>query len=623
MKQSKKNDPTQGVDSIGKALRRNASPKRVSQLFSRTISTLGTRGVQAAGREFMYRYRLATHGEVWKYRADVPLKRELVSQRGVKFNKMPLVSVVVPLYNTEPVYLCQMIESVLKQSYRNWELVLVDGSDKNHAEVGKAAKKYRKRDKRVRYVHLYKNAGIADNTNIGLAEAKGDYIALLDHDDVLQPSALFEVVKAINKKDADLVYSDELVLDSTLKKLGEYHFKPDYGPDTLRGCNYITHLCAFSRALLEKAGGGESNAYNGAQDYDLILRLTERTKNIVHISKVLYFWRRHENSTAKDIFQKPYAVEAGAQALRAHLDRLNLQGEATALKKHPGAYRIQYAVKGSPKVSIVIPSKDHTEDLARCIASLKKLGGWENTEILVIDNNSTERKTKAYYTRTQKSTPNLTVLEYEGEFNFAALCNFGAEQAKGEHLLFLNNDTEILGEGNFLPELLSYSQRPDVGAVGPLLYYPDDTVQHAGLFVGIGGTAGVNHKGHARGDGGDLFRLCTTQNMSAVTGAALMIKKELYTRLGGMDEKRFAVAFNDVDLCLRLREEGFWNVFTPFAEAYHFESKSRGYDNEGPAKERFDREAAAFRERHADILKNGDPFYNPHFTLAHENYGYK
>ncbi|MDL2325196.1 glycosyltransferase family 2 protein [Ruminococcaceae bacterium OttesenSCG-928-A16] len=622
MPQTNGNDPTSGVDSLGKAVRRNLSPKRVAGLVKRGFGTLQQKGPEAALREFTFRYRLATHGQVWQYRADIPLKKELRAQRKAQFPQMPLISVVVPLYNTPLNYLTQMINSVRRQSYQNWQLILVDGSDKDHAEVGSTIAGYALKEPRIDCTRLYRNSGIADNTNIGLAEASGEWIILLDHDDILQPNALYEVVRAINDTGADLVYSDEIVLDSTLKNLGEYHFKPDYGPDTLRGCNYITHLCAFSCALLKKAGGGESNAYNGAQDYDLFLRMTEQAENVCHIPKVLYFWRRHENSTAKDIFQKPYAIEAGAQALRAHLLRQGLVGEVTSQTQHPGAYKIQYEVTGSPLVSVLIPSKDHVEDLQRCLASLYTKGGWQNIEVLVVDNNSTEEATQQYYAKAESMYPNLRVLHYPGAFNFAAICNFGAQHAKGQHLLLLNNDIEILSDG-FITEMLSYSQRADVGAVGAKLYYPDDTIQHAGLFIGIGGTAGVNHKGHKRGDGGDMFRLCTTQNISAVTGAVLMVKTELYNAVQGMDEINFAVAFNDVDFCLRLQERGLWNVFTPFAEATHFESKSRGYDIEGPAKERFDREKAAFQLRYATLLQQGDPFYNPHFTLKHENYGYR
>ena len=616
------NDATQGVDSLGKVLRRNLSAQRLALLFGRGRETLQKRGWQALGREVSFRLRLATHKEIWRYRADIPLRRELRAQQAQKPDNAPLVSVVCPLYNTPDAYLRKMMDSVLDQSYDNLELVLADASGPVWSSVGATAKKYAAADERVKYLRLPENGGIAQNTNAALEAAQGEWIVLLDHDDVLQENALYEVMTAAAQAEADLVYSDEAVLDASLKKLSEFHFKGDYGPDTLRGCNYITHLCAFSKKLLDAAGGGEDSAFDGAQDYDLILRLAEQAKKVLHIPKVLYLWRGHSASTASGIAQKPGAIDAGRRALQAHLQRVGLDGTAEAQKRHPGAYRVRYEVEGEPRVSVLIPNSDHSDDLARCLLSLRKKSGWDNLEVLVVDNNSTDPATQDFYSEAKSVYNALQVLYWEGEFNYSAINNFAARSATGEHLLLLNNDVELLSEG-FVREMLSYSQRPDVGAVGAMLYYPDDTVQHAGLIVGIGGTAGVSHKGHQRGDGGDMFRLCTTQNVSAVTGAALMVKRSLYEEVGGLDEEAFAVAFNDVDFCLRLREKGLWNVFTPFARAYHFESKSRGYDTEGEKKQRFDREAAAFREKWAGVLETGDPFYNPHFTLEYENFGYR
>lgn len=620
MSKQQQNDPTTGVDSLGKALRRNLSLGRIITLGKRGLTTVTHNGFEAAGREFIFRVRLAMHRDVWRYRADIPLRKDLRAQRKAVFSKMPKISVVVPLYNTPLPFLHHMVKSVQKQSYPNWELMLVDASDKKHNEVARIADKYAQKDTRIKISRVFRNTGISGNTNVGFAESKGSYLLLLDHDDALSPSALYEVVCAINETGADLIYSDEVVLDGTMQHLNEFHFKPDYAPDTLRGCNYITHICAFSRMLLKKVGGKENQEFDGAQDYDLILRMTEQAEKIHHIPKVLYYWRGHESSTASDIEQKPYALLAGEKALEQHLQRVDIPGKVEAQKKHPGSYRVDYEIFGSPRISVLIPSKDHIDDLQRCLESLYKYAGWHNFEVLVLENNSTDIATEAYYQQAEEIFANLQVLRYSGDFNFAAICNFGAKRAKGDHLLFLNNDMEILEDG-FLAQMLFYSQRPDVGAVGAMLYYPDDTVQHAGLIIGIGGTAGVSHKGHKRGDGGDMFRLCTTQNVSAVTGAALMVKKRVYAQLEGMDEQNFAVAFNDVDFCLRLREIGLWNVFTPYAVAYHYESKSRGYDNEGPAKIRFDKEAEAFKKRHATILEKGDPFYNPHFTLKFENFG--
>lgn len=611
---------SEGKDSLGKIVRRNLSFARVGDLARRGKETLRTRGWQALGREAAFRLNLAAHRPTWRYRADIPLRRELAAQRAeaAALENAPLISVVCPLYNTPTPFLRQMLDSVLAQSYARLELVLPDASDAAHPGVGAMVRQYAARDKRVRPLPLPQNLGIAGNTNAGLAAAQGQYLCLLDHDDVLQPNALYEVARAA-MAGADLIYSDEAVLDEDLKRLWEFHFKGDYGPDTLRGCNTVTHLCAFSRHLLREAGGGEQSEFDGAQDYDLILRLSEKAWQVVHIPKVLYFWRRHGGSTAGGIGTKPKAEAAGAAALQAHLQRLGLNGTVQPQPDHPGSYRVHYAVSGAPRVSVLIPSCDHTNDLDRCLASLYAKAGWDALEVLVLDNNSSLPETQDYYKANQDRWPNLKILHYQGEFNYSAINNWGARQATGQHLLLLNNDVEILSDG-FVAEMLSYSQRPDVGAVGALLYYPDDSVQHAGLIVGLGGTAGVSHKGHPRGNGGDMFRLCTTQNVSAVTGAALMVKTALYQELGGLDEEQFGVAFNDVDFCLRLRERDLWNVFTPFATACHFESKSRGYDTEGPRKERFDREAAAFKARWAGILQTGDPFYNPHFTLKTENF---
>ena len=610
-------------DSVAKAVRRTMQPAHAASLVKRGARCLSQRGPEALAREVSYRVNLMTKGDDWRFRADLPLRRELRAQRAEQFAAMPLVSVVVPLYNTPMRFLKDMVNSVRAQSYQNWELVLVDASDAQHADAGRWAS--RVRDKRVRYSRLAKNEGISGNTNVGLAEAEGEYIALLDHDDVLSPCALYEMVKAINETGADVLYSDEVVLDEKLRALHEYHFKPDYSPDTLRGCNYITHLLVFKSSLLAAAGGGERSEYDGAQDYDLVLRLCEKAQKVAHVPKVLYRWRSHAASTASDMAAaKPEAIANCAKAVAAHLARAGLAGEVSPVPGCPGAYRTAYAVKGNLLVSVLIPNMDHVDDLGRCLASLYRHAGWENMEVIVIENNSRERKTMEFYSVIRDKLPGLRLVQYKGPFNFSAINNFGAQYAKGEYLLLLNNDIEVETPG-FVRELLSYAQRPDVGAVGAKLYYPDGTVQHAGVFIGIGGSAGHSQKGHPRDSAGDMYRLATAQNMSAVTGACLMVKKALYTALGGLDEKHFAVAYNDVDFCLRLREQGLLNVMTPFAAAVHYESKSRGDDtkNGGEKRRRYEAEKAYFAEKYAALMQRGDPYYNPHLTLLYENYGYK
>lgn len=616
-----KNDPARR-DSLGGMAARLASPAHLAALAKRGAASLRESGFEATWRQVAFRLDLALHREVWQYRADIPLRRELAAQRAADTAGMPVISVVVPLYNTPLPYFRQLLDSVQRQSYARWQLVLADASDAKFAPALQKEAAARK-DARILYVKLDKNAGIAGNTNAAFPHAAGEYVTLLDHDDVLQPNALFEAAAAVRDTGAEVVYSDEIVLSGDLKQLGEYHFKPDFSPDTLRGCNYITHLCVFSRALLEKVGY-ERPEYDGAQDFDLILRLTEAANRVHHIPKVLYFWRRHAGSTAAGIAAaKPYALEAGRRAVQAQLDRLGMEGTVECIPQSPGAYRVRYAVQGDPLVSVLIPNKDHTEDLERCLSSLQKKAGWDNLEVIVIENNSADPATFAYYEALPGRYPNCRVVTWDGPFNYAAINNFGRRYAKGEHLLLLNNDLELLSDG-FVAELLGYSQRPDVGAVGAKLYYPDDTIQHAGVFIGLGGSAGHSHKSHPRTSGGDLYRLATTQNMSAVTGACLLVKAELYDRLGGLDEENFAVAYNDVDFCLRLRKEGLLNVFTPFAEAYHYESKSRGSDAVGPNAVRYQGEKQRFVEKYADMMREGgDPYYNPHFTLLYENYGYK
>ena len=603
-------------DTPVKALRRLLTPSHFISLVRRAFACLRAQGFLGLWRALSFRFALMTGQETWRWRIDAPLPRELSAQRRARFGDAPCVSVCVPVYNVPPRFLRDLVNSMRRQTYANWELVLADASD----TPGMPRLPH---DARITCFRLPENGGIARNTAAAMERARGTYIALLDQDDVLTPNALYEAVRVICEQGADFVYSDEVVLDETLKKLGVCHYKPDFSPDTLRGCNYITHLSVFSRALLQAAGGGTRAEYEGAQDFDLILRLTERAEKIIHIPKVLYWWRAHEGSTAGDISAKPHAIQAGGRAVQAQLKRLRLPGTVEPIDGCPGAYRTRYDITRGGLVSILIPNKDHAADLTRCVESIRKNAGWEEWELLILENNSTEAETFALYEQLQKTDVRCRVLTYQGDFNFSAINNFGARAAKGEYLLLLNNDVELETPG-FVREMLSYAQRPDVGAVGAKLFYPDDTVQHAGVFIGIGGSAGHNHKGHPRGSAGDMYRLATTQNFCAVTGACLMIKKVLYEQFGGLDAQAFAVAYNDVDFCLRLWQAGYLNVMTPFATATHYESKSRGDDTHaGGAKQaRYEAERERFRARYAELLAKGDPYYNPHLTLLYENYGY-
>ena len=608
------------ADSVGGMARRLANPAHLADLARRSAATLREQGAEQLWRDVTFRVGLAFHHDSWRHRADIPLRRELKEQRAANLQG-PKISVVVPVYNTPLRFFKQMVASVQRQTYQNWQLVLVDASDGDHPEPGTLARRRAAEDPRILYKKV-ENQRIAGNTTAGFALATGEYLVLLDHDDLLYPNALFECVQVIQKTSADFVYSDEIVLDASLKKLGGYHFKPDFAPDYLRGCNYITHLACFSRPLLDEAGAWESLEFEGAQDHDLLLRLTEKAKRIEHIKKVLYIWRGHAGSTASGMEAKPYAIAAGERAIDAHLARVGLPGKARAVEGAPGAFQIRYELTANPLISVLIPNKDHVDDLERCLSSLYKNAGYDNFEVLVLENNSTDPATESYYAALPAAYPRCRVLRYEGAFNFSAVNNFGAAQAKGEHLLLLNNDIEVLSP-DFLRELLSYSQRADVGAVGAKLYYPDDTIQHAGVIMGINGSAGHSHKGYPRAAVGDLYRLVTAQDYMAVTGACLMTKTALYRAAGGLDEERFAVAYNDVDYCLKLWQQGLHNVFTPRAEAYHHESKSRGLDTTPENAARYAQEKANFYAKYRDYIDNYDPYYNPHFNNLFENFGLK
>ena len=608
------------ADSVGGMARRLANPAHLADLARRSAATLREQGAEQLWRDVTFRVGLAFHHDSWRHRADIPLRRELKAQRAANLQG-PKISVVVPVYNTPLRFFKQMVASVQRQTYQNWQLVLVDASDGDHPEPGTLARRRAAEDPRILYKKV-ENQRIAGNTTAGFALATGEYLVLLDHDDLLYPNALFECVQVIQKTSADFVYSDEIVLDASLKKLGGYHFKPDFAPDYLRGCNYITHLACFSRPLLDEAGAWESLEFEGAQDHDLLLRLTEKAKRVEHIKKVLYIWRGHAGSTASGMEAKPYAIAAGERAIDAHLARVGLPGKARAVEGAPGAFQIRYELTANPLISVLIPNKDHVDDLERCLSSLYKNAGYDNFEVLVLENNSTDPATESYYAALPAAYPRCRVLRYEGAFNFSAVNNFGAAQAKGEHLLLLNNDIEVLSP-DFLRELLSYSQRADVGAVGAKLYYPDDTIQHAGVIMGINGSAGHSHKGYPRAAVGDLYRLVTAQDYMAVTGACLMTKTALYRAAGGLDEERFAVAYNDVDYCLKLWQQGLHNVFTPRAEAYHHESKSRGLDTTPENAARYAQEKANFYAKYRDYIDQYDPYYNPHFNNLFENFGLK
>ncbi|HAG68511.1 MAG TPA: glycosyltransferase [Lachnospiraceae bacterium] len=559
---------------------------------------------------------------------SLPDEAERRKEAGEVFPRDIVFSILVPLYNTPEGFLREMIESVLTQTYGKLELCLADGSDGEHGNVEAICREYAKKDARVKYLRLEKNEGISGNTNECFKLATGDYIGLFDHDDILHPSTLYEYMKVICNDGADYIYCDEATFkDNDINKMVTLHFKPDFAIDNLRANNYICHFSVFSKELIDETGLFRSR-FDGSQDHDMILRLTARAKNIVHVPKILYYWRSHAGSVASDINAKTYAIEAAKGAVAAHLESCGFEGfKIESSRAFQTIFRIRYRLLEKPLVTIMIPNRDHADDLKRCVESIINKSSYENYEILVIENNSTAPETFEYY-ESLKKLPNVRLITYTGEFNYSRINNLGAGEARGKYLLLLNNDTEVVTR-NWIEELLMYAQREDVGAVGCMLYYGDYSIQHAGIVLGLGAhrTAGHTHYRLPKDNLGYMGRLCYAQNVSAVTGACLMTKKELYDRAGGLDEE-LAVALNDVDFCLKLRKQGLLNVFTPYAELFHYESRSRGSDVEGTQDsaqarknaERYESECAYFREKWKEELEKGDPYYNPNFSLDHSNF---
>lgn len=556
-------------------------------------------------------------------KASFPDAEEARRQRETKFDTDVTFSILVPLYNTPEKFLRQAIESVLAQTYEKWQLCLADGSDDAHEEVGRICREYAQADAagRISYEKLEKNEGISGNTNACLSMARGNYIALFDHDDVLHPSVLYEYMKAISGQNADYIYCDEATFhgNKSIDDMITLHFKPDFAPDNLCANNYICHFSAFKRTLLDGTELFRSQ-FDGSQDHDMILRLTSRAEHVVHVPKLLYYWRSHAGSVASDINAKSYAIDAAKGAVADHLRRQGWENfEITSTKAFETIFRIKYEIIGNPKISIIIPNKDHLDDLKRCITSITEKSTYDNYEIIVVENNSVTDEIFAYYEELKKN-PDIHIVTYEGDFNYSAINNLGERHATGEYVLLLNNDTQVITL-DWMEELLMYAQRSDVGAVGAKLYYEDNTIQHAGVVLGLGAhrTAGHSHYRVSSNNLGYMGRLCYAQDVMAVTGACLMMRRSLFEELGGLDES-FAVSLNDVDLCIRAWKAGYLNVFTPFAELYHYESVSRGLDDQGEKAQRYNRESEAFRARWKELLDKGDPYYNPNFSLDRSDF---
>jgi len=511
--------------------------------------------------------------------------------------------------------LIDMIESVRGQTYGKWELCLADGhSNKEH--VAEVLREYAEKDSRIKITLLEENYGIVGNSNAALDLASGNYISLLDHDDLLPPWALYSIVKAINDNEGpDVLYSDEDKITFDGGRRFSPHFKPDWSPDLLRSCNYITHLFTAKRDLIYQVGKFQPG-FDGSQDFDLILRVTEKADKIVHIPEILYHWRSHSESTAENAGNKLYAYEAGARAVAAHLHRIGYEGKVKN-SKHLGFYAIDYKLTDEPLVSIIIPNKEHLADLQRCINSIYKRSIYKNFEIIIVENNSTSKEIFAYYSHLKKAH-NVNVVKWEGEFNYSAINNYAVQFARGEKLLFLNNDTEVIAP-DWIEQMLQYIQLKDVGAVGAKLYYADNSIQHGGVVLGFQGIAGHSFSRLPKENPGYMGRGIIVQDVSAVTAACMMMSKKLFAEVGGFDES-LKVAFNDVDLCLKIRQAGKLIIFNPNVELYHHESASRGSEETNKKIDRFVSEIEYFKTKWKDQLAAGDPYYNPHLDLEHTPY---
>ena len=520
----------------------------------------------------------------------------LRAERNRLFPKKILISICVPLYNTPELFLKAMLDSVKKQTYRSWELCLADGSDAGHAYVGKICRKAARRDARIRYQKLSENKGISENTNACFNMATGDYYALLDHDDLLHFSSLFEVMKAICEQGADFVYTDESVFRHTPEDAFYTHYKPDYAPDNLRANNYICHLNVFRRELMEKAGGGLRSRYDGSQDFDLMLRLTEQAEKIVHIRRVLYYWRAHESSVAGNVDAKPYAVQAARLVVEDALPRQGLEGNV-AESPVPAILRIKYKLKDCPKISILISDNGDEEALANCLNTITEKTSYQNYEILVFQSYTGEAASGSAGADPvlDSRARRIPVPESGG---FYARCNTAARQATGDYLLFLDSTCEIISP-DWLQEMLMYAQRNDVAAVGAKLLNPDDSIQNGGIAIGVKNGVGHLHAGMTSADVGYAGRLMYAQDLSCVSGASMMVARLVWDRLQGFDEN-FSVSCGDYDFCLRARNAGYLVVWTPWAELYHYTPILFNAATE--------KDGNTFRSRWREQLEAGDPY---------------
>lgn len=551
-----------------------------------------------------------TEYDKW-FNATKVTEEELERQRNTKFEFAPMISIIVATFNTKEEYLKEMIDSVRNQSYSNWQLCIGDGS--TNGSVEKYVKEHYGDDSRIVFKKLEKNYGISGNMNGALELVTGDYVGLFDHDDLLTPDCLYEFVASMQEVHHDCVYSDEDKLNDKTKKLEDPHFKPDFSIDLLCSHNYITHFFVVNMDIVRKVGGMRSE-YDGSQDHDFIFRCVEQANSVHHVPKILYHWRMHPLSTAMDPESKMYCYTSGKKAIESHFKRVGIDATVEMLPRPLyGMYHCKYTVKDHPLVSILIPNYNHKDLLKGCIESLMNVNTYSNIEIVIVENNSTEQEIFDYYKELEETYSNVKVICYEGDFNYSKINNYGVKYTHGEYILFLNNDTKVI-EPDSIEDMLGVCQREDVGAVGAKLLYEDDTVQHCGVVVGYHGYATAAFSLIDRNDFGYMGRPRVSWDVSAVTAACLMTKREIFDEVGGFDED-FKVACNDVDLCLKIRNLNKWIVEDVFSVWYHYESKSRGLEDTPEKQARFQSEIARFQKKWPEILKNGDPFHNPNFDL--------
>jgi O-antigen biosynthesis protein len=539
--------------------------------------------------------------------------RHAIKRHIGSFAARPLVSVVMPVYNTPPDLLRAAIESVRAQLYENWELCIADDAS-TAAHVREIIEEYRRQDRRIKVEYRSANGHISAASNTALAATKGEFIVLFDHDDLLSEQALYQVVAELDRHpDTDIIYSDEDKIDENGRRHHPY-FKPEWNPDLLFSQNYVSHLGVY-RTSLARSVGGFRRGYEGSQDYDLLLRCIAARKvpRIRHIAAVLYHWRTVVGSTAVTPDNKSYATQSGIKALQDYFRSCGAAGVSVEQARIPAMYRVRYPIPDpAPKVSLIIPTRDGSDLLRTCIDSIRSRTTYPNYEIVVVDNQSSDEETFRYFDEIRAA--GVRVLHYDKPFNYSAINNFAVEQVDSDIVGLVNNDIEVISQ-EWLTEMVSHAVRPDIGAVGAKLCYPDDTIQHAGVIVGLGGVAGHSHWLHRRDEPGYFGRMVLVHNVSAVTGACLVVRRDTYLKVGGLDAINLAVAFNDVDFCLRLAESGLRNIWTPHAELYHHESVSRGADNTPEKNERFNKEMFYMLDRWKDWIRR-DPCYSPLLGLS-------